>query len=179
MFKNKFFTKMSELNQCLVLQTPGVMVGGTGKKLNNFVGIEFTRGASDNGGVNGYHKMLGDEELISSLDLFNKSIKLALINNAETKAILNQLNINKTDEGADVDLACPDGSDIMQRVDGMWAILGGTDPTYERFIYSDTYFEYGNDKAIYYEVHAEAPDKLVVVDGKSRSIFSNNPGTMG
>lgn len=170
---------MSELNQCLVLQTPGAMVGGTGKKLNNFVGIEFTRGASDNGGVNGYHKMLGDEELLSSLDLFNKSIKLALINNGETKAILNQLNINKTESGATVDLTCPDGSDVMQRIDGMWAIIGGTDPTYERYIYSDTYFEYGNDKAIYYEAHAEAPDNLVVVNGVSRSIFSNNPGFMG
>ena len=30
---------MSELNECLVLQTPGAMVGGTSKKLNNFVGI--------------------------------------------------------------------------------------------------------------------------------------------
>ena len=170
---------MSELNQCLVLQTPGAMVGGTGKKLNNFVGIEFTRGVSNNGGVNGYHKMLGDEELLSSLDLFNKSIKLALINNGYTKVILNQLNINKTESGATVDLACGDGSDIMQRIDGMWAIIGGTDPIYERYIYSYTYFEYGNDKAVWYEAHAEAPDKLVVVNGVSRSIFSNNPGYMG
>lgn len=170
---------MSELNQCLVLQTPGAMVGGTGKKLNNFVGIEFTRGASNNGGVNGYHKMLGDEELLSSLDLFNKSIKLALINNGDTKAILNQLNINKTESGENIDLAGADGSDIMQRVDGMWAIVGGTDPTYERYLYSDTYFEYGNDKAVWYDAHAEAPDKLVVVNGVSRSIFSNNPGSMG
>lgn len=170
---------MNKLNQCLVLQTPGAMVGGTGKKLNNFVGIEFTRGASDNGGVNGYHKMLGDEELLSSLDLFNKSIKLALINNGDTKAILNQLNINKTESGATADLAGTDGSDVMQRVDGMWAIVGGTDPTYERYLYSDTYFEYGNDKAVWYDAHAEAPDKLVVVNGVSRSIFSNNPGTMG
>lgn len=170
---------MSELNQCLVLQTPGAMVGGTGKKLNNFVGIEFTRGASNNGGDNGYHKMLGDEELLSTLALFDEGIKLALINNGDTKAILNQTNINKLSTGAAADLSGADGSDVMQRIDGMWAIIGGTDPTYERYLYSDTYFEYGNDKAIYYEAHAEAPDKLVVVNGVSRSIFSNNPGSMG
>lgn len=170
---------MSEVNQCLVFQTPGAMVGGTGKKLNNFVGIEFTRGASNNGGDNGYHKMLGDEELLSTLSLFNEGIKLALINNADTKAILNQTNINKLSTGADADLSGADGSDVMQRIEGMWAILGGTDPTYERYLYSDTYFEYGNDKAVFYDAHAEAPDKLVVVDGKSRSIYGSSAGSMG
>lgn len=170
---------MSEVNQCLILQTPSAMIGETGKKLNNFIGIEFTRGASNNGGDNGYHKMLGDEELLSTLSLFDDGIKLALINNADTKAILNQTNINKLSTGADTDLSGADGSDVMQRIEGMWAILGGTDPTYERFIYSDTYFEYGNDKAVFYEAHAEAPDKLVVVDGNSRSIYGSSAGNMG
>lgn len=170
---------MNEVNQCLVLQTPGAMVGGTGKKLNNFVGIEFTKGVSNNGGDNGYHKMLGDEELLSTLALFDEGIKLALINNGDTKAILNQTNINKLSTGAAADLSGADGSDVMQRIEGMWAILGGTDPTYERYLYSDTYFEYGNDKAVFYDAHAEAPDKLVVVDGKSRSIYGSSAGNMG
>ena len=55
------------MSKALIIQTPGTMTGSGGKKLENYVGIEFTRGASDGGGTNGYHKMIGDEELLSTL----------------------------------------------------------------------------------------------------------------
>ncbi len=166
------------MSKALIIQTPGVMTGSGGKKLENYVGIEFTRGASNGGGEHGYHKMIGDEELLSTLPLFNQ-IKLGLVKDAVTTAYLNQTNINKTAGGADVDLSGADGSDIMQCYPDMYCILGGTDATYERFIFSDSYFEYGDDKAFKWNAFAQAPDREVIVNGKARSIYSTNMGSMG
>ena len=166
------------MSKALIIQTPGAMTGSGGKKLENYVGIEFTRGASDGGGTNGYHKMIGDEELLSTLPLFNQ-IKLAMVKDASITTYLNQTNINKSASGTAVDLSGADGSDVMQCYPDMYCILGGTDATYERFIFSDSYFEYGDDKAFKWNAFAQAPDREVVVSGKSRSIYSSNPGSMG
>lgn len=166
------------MSKALIIQTPGTMTGSGGKKLENYVGIEFTRGASDGGGTNGYHKMIGDEELLSTLPLFNQ-IKLGMVKDATLTSYLNQTNINKTASGADVDLAGSDGSDVMQCYPDMYCILGGTDATYERFIFSDSYFEYGDDKAFKWNAFAQAPDREVIVNGKARSIYSTNLGSMG
>lgn len=164
------------MSKALIIQTPGAMTGSGGKKLENYVGIEFTRGASDGGGEHGYHKMIGDEELLSELPLFNQ-IKLAMVRDAKIITYLNQTNINKSESGADVDLAGADGSDVMQCYPDMYCIIGGTDATYERFIFSDEYFEYGDDKAFKWNAFAQAPDREVIVAGAARSIYSNNPGS--
>ena len=166
------------MSEALIIQTPGIMTGSNGKKLENYVGIEFTRGASDNGGEHGYHKMIGDEELLKNLPLFDQ-IKLALVKDARITSVLNQTNINKSAEGVDVDLTGADGSDIMQVFPDLWCIIGGTDSTYERFIFSDSYFEYGNDKAFKWNAFAQSPSQVVVVNNKARSIYSTNPGKMG
>ena len=166
------------MSEAIIIQTPGTMTGSKGKKLENYVGIEFTRGASNNGGEHGYHKMIGDEELLKNLPLFDQ-IKLALVKDAAVTSVLNQTNINKTADGGNVDLTGADGSDIMQVLPDLWCINGGTDPTYERYIYSDSYFEYGNDKAFKWNAFARSPSQLIVVNNKARSIYSNNPGYMG
>ncbi len=166
------------MSKALIIQTPGAMTGSGGKKLENYVGIEFTRGASNGGGDHGYHKMIGDEELLSTLPLFNQ-IKLGMVKDATLTSYLNQLNINQTEGGAAVDLAGADGSDVMQCYPDMYCIIGGSDPTYERFIFSDSYFEYGDDKAFKWNAFAQAPDREVIVNGKARSIYSTNLGSMG
>ena len=98
------------MSEAIIIQTPGTMTGSKGKKLENYVGIEFTRGASNNGGEHGYHKMIGDEELLKNLPLFDQ-IKLALVKDAAVTSVLNQTNINKTADGGNVDLTGADGSD--------------------------------------------------------------------
>lgn len=144
----------------LILQAPGSATGTGYKKLENFVGIEFERGASDGGGTNGYHKMIGDETLLKTLPLFNQ-IHLASVLNAE-------------EEEGDINWTGSDGSDVMQVFPHTYAILGGSDPTYERWIYSDSPFSYKGDTAVDLGSWAEAPDYEVILNGIARSVVTTN-----
>ena len=168
--------------KCLILTSPGAKSGTGGIKVENYVGIEFVRGASDGGSSKGYNRMLGDEELVSKLAFFDL-IKLALVNNGRIKTNLKQTNIYKTESGATVDPSGADGSDVMQTFGNaekcFYLINGGTDPTYERFIVSDSYFEFGDDKAEKVVPFGESADYEVKVNNLSRCILSNNPGSMG
>lgn len=149
------------MSKALILQCPGVVSGSGHRKLNNFVGIEFVRGASDGGGVKGYHKMIGDETLLETLPLFNQ-IHLASVKNA------------KEQTGA-IDWTGSDGSDVMQVFPKMYAILGGSDATYERYIFSDMEFSYEGEAAKEIPAFAEAPDWENIINGISRSAM----GLMG
>lgn len=46
------------------------------RKLEHYYGIEFTRGASNQGGDNGYHKMIGDASLLKEMR-FHNQMKIA------------------------------------------------------------------------------------------------------
>lgn len=171
------------MGKTLVLKCPGTVTGDGFRKLENYVGIEFTRNSSDGGGTNGYHKMIGDEELLSTLPLLNK-IKPALVKNGAVTAYLNGTNFYKDEDGGDVDVTCADGSDIMIAYPKMYAIIGGTNATYERFIFSDAPFSYDGDEAEEIDSWGETPDYEVIVNGVARSIYqdgtiSNTTGATG
>lgn len=140
------------------------------RKLEHYYGIEFTRGASNGGGDNGYHRMIGDASLLKEMR-FHNQMKIAAVKDAETTAILNQVNWNKLEGGAASVLDGSDGSDIMQlHTKDVYAIIGGTNPTYERFIVSDQPFSYDGDEAKFYPAYGETPDYATLKDGKMRSI---------
>lgn len=61
----------------------------------------------------------------------------------------------------------------------MYAILGGSDPVYERWIFSDKPFYYGDDEAELIESFGLCPDNEVIYDGVARSIYSCSAGNMG
>lgn len=143
------------------------------RKLEHYYGIEFTRGASNGGGDNGYHKMIGDESLLREMR-FHNQMKVAAIRDAMTTSVLNQTNWNKTDKNEASIINGSDGSDIMVKhaVD-VYAIIGGTNPTYERYIVSDKPFSYDGDVAKLYPAYAETPDYSVLFEDKMRS-FRND-----
>lgn len=158
----------------LNIKLPSAVSDPTGlRKLEHYYGIEFTRGASNGGGDNGYHKMIGDESLLREMR-FHNQMKVAAIRNAMTTSILNQTNWNKTDKNEASIINGADGSDIMVKhaVD-VYAIIGGTNPTYERYIVSDKPFSYDGDVAKLYPAYAETPDYSVLFEGKMRS-FRND-----
>lgn len=167
------------MSKCLVLQTPGSMTGSGGRKLENYIGIEFERNSSNGGGDNGYHKMIGDEELLSSLSIFNDNIYSALVKDAKVSAKLNEVNLNKTTDGANADLTGSDGSDVCKVFQNLWAIVGGTNVTYERFIYSDAYFEYDGDEAIRLSDWADSLDYEVIINNLARCVYGASVGSMG
>lgn len=135
---------------------PSAVADPTGlRKLEHYYGIEFTRGASNQGGDNGYHKMIGDESLLKEMR-FHNQIKIANVKNAETKAYINQVNWNKNEDGSNAIVDGTDGSDIMQvHTKGVYAICGGTNAVYERYIVSDQPFSYDGDEAKYYPAYGE------------------------
>lgn len=158
----------------LNIKLPSAVSDPTGlRKLEHYYGIEFTRGASNGGGNNGYHKMIGDESLLREMR-FHNQMKIATIRNAMTSSVLNQTNWNKTDKNEASIINGADGSDIMVKhaVD-VYAIIGGTNPTYERYIVSDKPFSYDGDVAKLYPAYAETPDYSVLFEGKMRS-FRND-----
>ena len=168
--------------ETLVIKTKATVSGSGFTKLNNYVGIEFTRGASNGGGDKGYHKMIGNESLIESLELFS-NIKPCIVKDGEITKELNPTNWHKDILGNNVNLATVDG-DVMICYPRMYAILGGSNATYERWIYSDAPFSYDGDDAELIEPFGECPDYEIVIDGKSRSIMNavstNNTGaTLG
>lgn len=162
----------------LKIVLPSAVSDPTGlRKLEHYYGIEFTRGASDNGGPNGYHKMIGDASLLKEMR-FHNQIKIAAVKNAEVSAILKQTDWRQDEAGAASILNGSDGSDIMQvHTQGVYAILGGSHPTYERFIVSDQPFSYDGDEAKYYPAYGETPDYETVMNGVARSI--RNDTVMG
>lgn len=158
---------------------PSAVADPTGlRKLEHYYGIEFTRGASNGGGDNGYHKMIGDESLLKEMR-FHNQIKIANVKNAETKAYINQINWNKNEDGSNAIIDGTDGSDIMQvHTKGVYAICGGTNAVYERYIVSDQPFSYDGDEAKYYPAYGETPDYATLLEGVLRSIRNDNvPGT--
>lgn len=165
----------------LKIVLPSAVSDPTGlRKLEHYYGIEFTRGASDGGGNNGYHKMIGDASLLKEMR-FHNQMKIAAVKNAEVSAVLNQTNWNKNEDGSASIFDGTDGSDIMQvHTKGVYAILGGSHPTYERFIVSDQPFTYDGDEAKYYPAYGETPDYETVLNGVARSIRNDSvAGTHG
>ena len=158
---------------------PSAVADPTGlRKLEHYYGIEFTRGVNNGGGDNGYHKMIGDESLLKEMR-FHNQIKIANVKNAETKAYINQTNWNKNEDSTNAFIDGSDGGDIMQtHPKGVYAICGGTNAVYERYIVSDQPFSYDGDEAKYYPPYGETPDYATVLDGVLRSIRNDNvPGT--
>lgn len=144
---------------------------GSLRKLEHYYGIEFLRGASNGGGDNGYYKLIGDETLMSEMR-FHNQIKIAAVKDAQIAYLLNQTNWTLTDGGAAADLTGANGEDIMQvHTNKVYAILGGTNATYERFIVSDQPFSYDGDVAVEYTGFGETPDYETIKDGKARSIY--------
>ncbi len=165
----------------LKIVLPSAVTDATGlRKLEHYYGIEFTRGASNGGGANGYHKMIGDESLLQEMR-FHNQMQIVAVKNAEVVAILNQTNWRQMQEGGASVLDGSDGSDIMQvHTQGVYAIIGGSNPTYERFIVSDQPFSYDGDEAKYYPPYGETPDYETVMNGVARSIRNDNvAGTHG
>lgn len=153
---------------------PSAVTDPTGlRKLEHYYGVEFTRGASNGGGNNGYHKMIGDESLLLEMR-FHNQMKIAAVKDASTVAVLNQTNWNKNEDNSASVINGSDGSDIMQvHSKGLYAIIGGTHPTYERYIVSDQPFSYDGDEAKFYPAYGETPDYSVLYEGKMRS-FRND-----
>lgn len=145
------------------------------RKIQHYYGIEFVRGASNGGGDNDHYKMIGDEELLSEMR-FHNMLKIASVKDGAVKSILNQTNWRLTKEGTASVIDGSDGTDIMQvthdgeKPVGLYAILGGTNSTYERYIVSDEYFEYDGDKAVFYPAFGETPDYATILSNQLRSV---------
>lgn len=159
----------------LKIVLPSAVSDPTGlRKLEHYYGIEFTREASNGGGNNGYHKMIGDQSLLKEMR-FHNQMAIAAVKDAEVKSILNATNWRETSDGAASVLDGTDGSDIMQvHTQGVYAILGGTNPTYERFIVSDQPFSYDGDEAKYYPAYGETPDYATLMNGVMRSVRNDS-----
>lgn len=145
------------------------------RKLEHYYGIEFTRGASNGGGENGYHKMIGDETLLAEMR-FHNQIKIASVKDAAIQTVLNQSNWRQQEDGTTASvLDGSDGADIMQvHTKTVYAILGGSNPTYERYIVSDQPFSYDGDDAVAYEAYGETPDYATMMGNVLRSISGTN-----
>lgn len=145
------------------------------RKLEHFYGIEFVRGASDGGGVNGYYRMIGDETLLKEMR-FHNQIKIASVKDAKVQYILNQDNWRLQEDSISPSiLDGSDGADIMQvHTTTVYAILGGSNPTYERYIVSDKPFSYEGDVAKAYESYGETPDYATMAGNVLRSICGDN-----
>ena len=162
--------------KALRIMCPSSVTDKSLRKLEHYYGIEFERGASNGGGENGYHAMIGDEELLKNM-AFHNLIQIALVKNASPQTVFNQTNWNKTKDGASVSLAGDDGSDVMQTFPTLYAIIGGTNSIYERYIISDEPFSYDGDEAEEIHAYAETPDFEVIVSNVARSIY--NPSIAG
>ena len=151
------------------------------RKLEHYYGIEFTRGASNGGGENGYHKMIGDATLLKEMR-FHNQIAIASVKDGQVQYLLNQNNWRQQEDGATASvLDGSDGADIMQvHTKTVYAILGGSNPTYERYIVSDQPFSYEGDEAQAYTSYGETPDYATMVGNVLRSIAgSSAAGSQG
>lgn len=160
-------------NQCVILTCEGSVTDPNMTKVEHYYGIEFTRGESNQGGNNGYHKMIGDASLLKEMR-FHNQMAIVNVKNAAITNELNQTNWNKTKDGSNSVIDGSDGSDIMQvHKKNVYAIIGGTNATYERFIVSDQPFSYDGDEAVEYPAGGDTPDYSVLLDGVVRSIRNN------
>jgi len=161
-------------NKAVEVKLPGAVADSSGlHKLENYYGIEFERGASNGGGEHGYHQMLGDADLLAQLT-FHNLVQMGKVKNGKVTAYLNGKNYNQTESGGVASLDGADGNDVMQIFPKLYAIIGGTDPIYERYIISDEEFSYGNDVAQEIEFHGETPDYEVIYNLISRSIVNTS-----
>ena len=145
------------------------------RKLEHYYGIEFTRGASNGGGATGYYRLIGDDSLRSEMR-FHNQIKLANVKDGVVQFIYNQTNLNLDENGNAVTFNGADGSDVMQiHTKTVYAVIGGSNPTYERFIVSDAPFTYDGDVAIEFDPYGECPDYMTVdANNKARSIYGTS-----
>lgn len=164
-------------NKCLVITCEGEVTDPDMTKVEHYYGIEFARGESNQGGDNGYHKMIGDATLLKEMR-FHNQMAIVAVKDAAITAELDQTDWTKTKDGSASVLDGTDGADIMQvHKKAVWAILGGTNATYERFIVSDQPFSYDGDEAQEYAAGGDTPDYATLLDGKVRSI--RNDGVAG
>ena len=170
------------MSKGLKLVLPSAVSDPEGKlrKLEHYYGIEFVRGASNGGSDKGYYRLIGDENLLSEMR-FHNQIKIANVKDATLQYLYNQVNFNQTESGAAASVNGGDGSDVIQlHTKTVYAVLGGTNATYERFIVSDAPFTYDGDEAIAFDPMGDSPDYVTIQDGKSRSIYNENVvGTQG
>ena len=146
------------------------------RKLEHYYGIEFVRGASDGGSSKGYYRLIGDDELRTEMR-FHNQIKIANVKNGGINFIYDQLNWNLDKDGNAVNTLGADDSDVMQvHTKTVYAIIGGSNTTYERFIVSDAPFTYDGDVAHEFDPYGECPDYMTLVGTKARSI-SGSAGT--
>lgn len=155
----------------LKIVVPSAVSDPTGlRKLEHYYGIEFLRGASNGGGEHGYVRMIGDEDLLREMR-FHNQIRIAQVKDGKILRFLDPVLWEQDEDGKPVDLSCPDGSDIMQvHTRDVYAIVGGSNPTYERFIVSDQPFTYDGEEARRYPAYGESPDYEVIHNGVARSI---------
>lgn len=157
-------------NKGLKIVLPSAVTDTNMRKLEHYVGIEFTRGASNGGGDNGYHAMIGDASLLKEMR-FHNQMKICNVKNAAVSAVLNQVNWNENQDGTQSVINGDDGGDIMMvHTSTVYAILGGSNPTYERFIISDQPFSYDGDEAKAYDAYGECPDYATMLNNVLRSI---------
>jgi hypothetical protein len=125
--------------------------------------------------------LIGSSELHSRLPLHN-NIKNCLVNKSrQVVKYLSPTNWNYDINGNSVLLDGTDGNDVMVEYPECWAIFGGSDPTYERWIVSPGPFVYGNDIAIHINRYVDAADNCTLdrTTGESRCIRSTNSNFAG
>lgn len=155
------------------------------EQLSNFIdtmyGVEMNRGQSDPN----FQTWIGKEEYKESHPIL-KDFKIAKVKNGEVVAVLDQADWFKLDDGRVSNVVYnsamdDDNADIMLvNTRGFYAILGGKDETYERYLFSRSKFMYKGEEAEYIEPFGMTPDFSVIKDGVQRSIRDNTvAGTKG
>ena len=164
------------MGKCLKIVLPSAVSDPEGKlrKLEHYYGVEFLRGSSNGGGYAGYYRLIGNEALMAEMR-FHNQIKIASVKDGSLQYIYNQINWNQTESGDSASVDGSDGADVIQlHTQTVYAIIGGTNTTYERFIVSDAPFTYDGDEAIEFKPMGDSPDYITIKDGKSRSIYDEN-----
>lgn len=164
------------MGKCLKIVLPSAVSDPEGKlrKLEHYYGVEFLRGSSNGGGDAGYYRLIGNETLMAEMR-FHNQIKIASVKDGSLQYIYNQINWNQTESGDSASVDGRDGADVIQlHTKTVYAIIGGTNATYERFIVSDAPFTYDGDEAIEFKPMGDSPDYITIKDDKSRSIYDEN-----
>ena len=164
------------MGKCLKIVLPSAVSDPEGKlrKLEHYYGVEFLRGSSNGGGDAGYYRLIGNETLMAEMR-FHNQMKIASVKDGSLQYIYNQINWNQTESGDSASVDGRDGADVIQlHTKTVYAIIGGTNATYERFIVSDAPFTYDGDEAIEFKPMGDSPDYITIKDGKSRSIYDEN-----
>ncbi len=99
--------------------------------------------------------------------------------NRQVVKFLNPVDWTKNIDGTDSLLDGTDGNDIMLYNPGLYAIFGGTDPTYEYWIIGSRPFQYRGDNAIYIPAFVDCPDYATLADGVTRSVRNETAGYAG